>query len=85
MLSGLVLGLVSWLSLYLTWLNAPMWIRRWTLRHTFISEGISTVSTWLFLTAISKTLVAVIASAIAGLMVNFTLLFYEKVGWLHGK
>jgi hypothetical protein len=82
MIDGISLGFLSFLSLLLSWFNLPLWLRRWTLQHSIITELAAGFSTWFFLTAVSKTLIAVIGSTVAGLLVNLAIVFFEKTGWL---
>lgn len=79
MIDGIILGFMAWLSLALSWWHMPDWVKRWSMRHPVISDGFSGITTWLFLTAVSKSIIAVIGSFVASLLVNFSLLAYEHL------
>lgn len=82
MVEGIFLGFLAYLSIVMSWLSLPLWLRRWFLRHPFVSDTVTGFSTWLFITAISKSLVAVIASFVAALLVNFSIYGYN---WSKGE
>ena len=79
MFEGLVLGFLSWLSLLLSWYHSPNFFKRWTLKHPFITDALATGTAWFFITAISKSLIAVIGSIFTGLLVNFSIMGYKAI------
>lgn len=80
--TGIFLGFFSWLSMYMSWRNFPRNIKRLTLEHPIIAEAIASISIWLFITAVTKTLIGVIAATVTGLLINLTFELYKRNQWL---
>jgi hypothetical protein len=78
MYDGLLLGVLTWLSFVISFMHFPLFIKKLLLKNFFITDMMSVITSFLLLTSISKSLVAVIASMFCGLLVNVTLVGYEK-------
>jgi len=77
MIDGVLLGIMTWLSLSLSWLNLPKKIKTFMLSHHLLTDLCAGLLTFFFLSSISKSLIAVIGAAISSLLVNFSLITYE--------
>lgn len=77
MIDGFILGVMAFISLVMTWHSLPLWAQRFIVNHPFVADSIAGISTWMFLTAVSKTIVAVVASFVTALMVNFAVIAYK--------
>lgn len=82
MIDGLILGLLSWLSLMLSWYHLPEWIKTWTLKHPVISDFVGSWLSFMFLSGISHSVVAVAGAIVAGLLINFTII---GLNWWYGN
>ena len=78
MYDGLLLGLLTWLSFVISFIHFPNFLKKLLLKNFFITDMISVITSFLLLTSISKSIVAVIASMFCGLLINVTLVGYEK-------
>lgn len=76
MIEGIFLGALSYLSLAVSWWHLPSWVRSWLVRRPLVADAIAGISTWFFITAVSKSLVAVVASFISALLVNISIIIY---------
>jgi len=74
MIEGLVLGGITWLSLLLTWFHLPSPFKNFTYRHPLLSDFFGSVTAYLALSAISKSLVAAVGAIFCGLLINFTIM-----------
>lgn len=75
MIEGAILGLVSWASLMLSWWHFPEPIKKFTKSHPVISDISAGLFIYLMLSSVSKSLIAVVGAIVAGLLVNFTIMF----------
>ena len=80
MIDGVILGFIMWLSLVFTFMHIPKILKSFFLKHFLITDILSSVITFLLLTGISQSLVAVVGSVTTGLLVNMTLMTYNKIG-----
>lgn len=78
MYDGLLLGFLTWLSFIFSFLHLPNILKRLLLANFLFTDILSVLTSFLLLTSISKSLVAVIASMFCGLLVNVTLVAYQK-------
>lgn len=78
MYDGLLLGVLTWLSFVFSFIHFPKMIKRLLLKNFLITDILSVLTSFFLLTSISKSLVAVIASMFCGLLVNVTLVIYQK-------
>ena len=78
MFDGLLLGFLTWLSFIFSFHHLPKFLKTLLLKNFFLTDLISVSISFLLLTSISKSLVAVVASMFCGLLVNFTLVTYKK-------
>ena len=79
MLEGLLFGLLIFVSTLISWTHLPQWIKTFTIRHFIISELVFTITTYITVTSISKSLVAVVAAATAGLLANLSVVVYRSI------
>lgn len=77
MIEGIGLGVFAYISMLMSWHTLPERVRNWIVRWPFVADTLAGISTWLFITAVSKTLVAVIATFVATLLVNFSVIAYN--------
>lgn len=78
MIEGLILGFISWLSLFMSWSHFPESIKKWTLRHPVITDLSTGVLVYLILSSISKSIVAAVGAVFSGLLVNLSLFIGTK-------
>ena len=78
MTEGLILGIITWLSLIFSFQHLPKFIKRFLLRHTLFCDILATGLCFVFLASISKSILSVVGSITCGLLVNFTLIIYKK-------
>lgn len=79
MIDGFILGIVTWLSLLLTFQHLPKVIKNILLSYPLFSDILATVLCFLFLSGISKSILSVIGSITCGLLVNFTLVARKMI------
>jgi len=77
MTDGLTLGVLTWLSFVFSFKHFPIQIKKFLLNNFFITDMMSILLTFFLLTSISKSLIAVIASMVCGLLINLTLVLYK--------
>jgi hypothetical protein len=77
-IEGLILGALTWLSMLLSVAKLPKQIKDFLLKHHVVTDIASAALAYFMLSAVSKSLIAVIGAVVAGLLVNFTLLFLIK-------
>ena len=77
MAEGLILGFLTWLSYCFSFVHFPNFLKKLLLKSFFVTDIISVAFTFLLMTSISKSVIAVIASIICGLLVNLTLMIYS--------
>lgn len=82
MFEGLILGLISWLSLLLSWWHLPKPAKEFTKKHPVITDISSGLFIYFTLSSVSKSLIAVVGAITAGLLVNFTIMIHN---FLNGK
>lgn len=77
-LTGIFLGLMSWVSVVMTFIKWPARMKAWIVQHELIADIMAGLGVWLLLGAISKTLTAVIGATIAEILLGATLHWYIK-------
>jgi hypothetical protein len=79
MYDGLLLGVLTWISFVISFNHFPKVIKQILLTNFFLTDLLSVVISFALLTGISKSIVAVIASMVCGLLVNLTLLCRQYI------
>ena len=75
MIEGILLGVLTWLSLVFSFKHLPDKIKTLMLKHPLVCDLLATGLCFLFLSGISRSILSVIGSIVCGLLVNFTLQF----------
>lgn len=70
---GALFGILSWASMMVSWTHLPTWLRKFTINHPLFTEIVSTLVTWLTITAITHSLTGVIASVVCCLLLELTM------------
>lgn len=78
MIDGLILGVLTWISFVASFVHLPYQVKDFFLKNFFLTDVLSVVLSFLLLTNISKSIVAVIAAMLCGLLVNLTLMFHRQ-------
>ena len=78
MIDGLILGGLTWISFVASFVHLPSKLKAFFLKNFFLTDVLSVVLSFLLLTNISKSIVAVIAAMLCGLLVNLTLMFHRQ-------
>ena len=78
MIDGLILGVLTWISFVASFVHLPIQIKAFFLKNFFLTDLFSVVLSFFLLTNISKSIVAVIAAMLCGLLVNLTLMFHRQ-------
>jgi hypothetical protein len=73
MIEGVVLGVLTWLGFFMTWFHMPSIIKLQTKKHPILSDLITGYLAFFFLTSISKSLTAVTAGIVTGLLTDLAL------------
>lgn len=74
MIEGIMFGVISYLSLILSWFHLPTPIKNFSKKHPLVTDVTASVLVYVLISSVSKSLVAVIAAISCGLFVNFTIL-----------
>lgn len=77
MSEGLILGCLTWLSFVFSFKHLPFQIKKFLLKNFFITDLLSISISFFLLTGISKSIIAVVAAMVCGLLVNVTLIVYN--------
>lgn len=80
MINGIVLGIITWLSIAISFYHFPQWIKRWLLKHPVISDIVASGTAFFFLSSISKSIIAVVGAIVAGLLINFSIMGIKQLG-----
>ena len=83
MIDGLILGLMAWASLFASWWHLPEIVKNYTKRHPVQADIAAGFIAFTFLSGVSKSLIAVVGTIVATLLVNFTII-YMNSGKQHG-
>lgn len=78
MIDGMILGMITWLSLLFSFQHLPSRIRLILLKFPLFCDVSATFICFMFLSSISKSLISVIGSITCGLLINFTLVAYNN-------
>jgi hypothetical protein len=78
MINGIILGLMTYGSLVLTFMKLPQRLRAFIQKHEFWADLTAGVLIYLILGTISKTITAVVGAIFAGILVGITLSMVNK-------
>lgn len=81
MYEAIILGVLSWMSLIISWWHLPQWFKNFTKRHPVISDLSAGLLIYFMLSSVSQSLIAVGGAVVAGLLTNFTIMlgkFYDR-------
>lgn len=81
MIDGLILGFLCYLSFLFSFAHFPQKIKNFLLKNFFITDMISVILTFVFLSSISRSIMSVVGSIFCGLLVNVTLMIYQKMSY----
>lgn len=81
MIDGLILGFLCYLSFVFSFFHFPQKIKTFLLKNFFITDLLSVILTFMLLSSISKSIMSVVGSIFCGLLVNITLMIYQKVSY----
>jgi hypothetical protein len=79
MAGGLTLGVILALSIIVSFMHWPGFLRRFFLKHFIISDILVSVFTYVILSAVSTSLTAVAAAIVTGFIINMALVIYRKL------
>jgi ABC-type Fe3+ transport system permease subunit len=82
MIEGLILGVVSWLSILGTWWHLPKKAQNFTKQHPLISDIVASALAYILLSSVSKSLIAAVGAIICGLLINYTILGHS---WINNE
>jgi hypothetical protein len=85
LISGFILGFVTFLSFALSYHHAAAWFKWWCVRHPLICDIAASATCYVLLAGISGTIVAVVAMITAGLLINASLIHLAKKGAINDK
>ena len=80
MIDGLVLGFLTWISFVFSFMHFAEWVKRFMLKHFFITDALCVAITFLLLSSISHSITSVIGSITCGVLVNISLMITRAVG-----
>ncbi len=69
-----MLGLLQWVATMFAWWHLPVALKRWTLNHHIITDLMVGVLTFYTMSQFSKSIASMVATVVAGLLMNFTLM-----------
>jgi hypothetical protein len=78
MLNGLFLGILTSLSMIMTFTKLPDWLKRMVVKHELLADVIAGFSVWAILGLISKTITAVAGAVIAEIILGLSLHWYSE-------
>ncbi len=77
MINGIFLGVLTWISLLMTFTKWPLWAKRLAMKNELLTDILAGLSIWALLGVMSKTLTAVIGAAMAEILLVLTLHWYK--------
>ena len=75
MIDGILLGVLTWISMLFSFNHLPKAIKRFMMNHFVFTDIISVILTFFCLSSISQSITSVVGSIVCGLLVNITLIF----------
>jgi hypothetical protein len=76
---GIILGCLTALSMFFSWLHLPNWLKKFFLKHITFTDILVSAIAYVGLSAVSASLVAVSGAIVAGLLINGALLLNRQV------
>lgn len=76
-IEGITFGFIYWLGSVISFWHLPKLVKNFLLKHFMLSEILYTIGTYLFISAISKSIIALIGAIFSGLLMNITMLFLK--------
>lgn len=80
MLNGIILGVMTFLSLVLSFRKLPQAIKNFILRHKLLADIGAGALIFVVLGAVSKSIVAIVGAIMSGLLVGIALEVTDKEG-----
>tara|TARA_Y100001970_G_C14180437_1_gene829535 strand:- start:348 stop:590 length:243 start_codon:yes stop_codon:yes gene_type:complete len=77
---GVLLGILTWLSMIFSFMHFPEKIKNFMLNHFVITDLISMAIAFLFLSGISQSITSVMGTITCGLLVNMSLIANKNLG-----
>lgn len=75
---GIALGALTWLGYLLTFQHLPGAVKGFLLRHYVLTEILASGMSFVFLTGISKSLVAAEGAIVCGLLTEASFILHKK-------
>lgn len=79
MIDGLVLGTITWLSYVFSFMHFPNFVKKFMIKHFFLTDILSVAFTFFLLSSISQSLGSVVGSTFCGLLVNISLMIKRSM------
>ncbi len=79
LMTGIILGILAWISILLTFRHIPTTIKRFLLRHHFLSDILASGFTLLVLGGISQSISSIIGTVLCTVLVEITLVIYTSI------
>jgi hypothetical protein len=77
--TGTILGILAWISILLTFRHIPETIKRFLLRHHFLSDILASGFTLLVLGGISQSISSIIGTVLCTVLVEITLVIHTSL------
>jgi len=78
MIEGLFLGLLTFAGLVLIIIRLPQWIKKQLVKHHLLTDLSGIILTYMFLTGVSSSVMALFASATVGVLTTLGLLLAKN-------
>jgi fructose-specific phosphotransferase system IIC component len=79
MIEGISLGIISWISIMFSWWHLPERLKKITFKVPVLSDITVGLLTYMFISSLSKSLVALIATIVTTLMWNITIVIGRHI------
>ena len=79
MINGILLGILTWLSMVVSFNHFPKRLKEFMLKRFVFTDIVSIFITFLCLSSISQSITSVIGSIVCGLLVNITLVVNKSI------
>jgi len=79
LLTGMILGILAWISILLTFRHFPKRMQGFLLRHHFLSDILASGFTLLVLGGFSQSISSIIGAVLCTVLIEITLVIYTSI------